>query len=211
MASHATPIPPALQTIAPLCQPGHNFESIAREITDVVLVMPTPRAWWACFGVGLSLLGVLGLSTAILFWEGLGLWGINNPVGWGFAIINLVWWIGIGHAGTLISAILLLFHQDWRTAINRSAEAMTLFAVMCAGLFPILHLGRPWAVFFILPYPNSMALWPQFRSPLLWDVFAISTYFTVSLLFWLRSFTATCACLHRSRVGGSESDCPSRS
>jgi molybdopterin-containing oxidoreductase family membrane subunit len=163
--------------------------------------MPTPRAWWACFGVGLSLLGVLGLSTAILFWEGLGLWGINNPVGWGFAIINLVWWIGIGHAGTLISAILLLFHQDWRTAINRSAEAMTLFAVMCAGLFPILHLGRPWAVFFILPYPNSMALWPQFRSPLLWDVFAISTYFTVSLLFWFTGLVPDLATL-RDRSSG---------
>ncbi len=201
MASHATHIPPALQTIAPLAQPGHTYESIAREISDVVLVMPTPRAWWACFGVGLTLLSVLLVSTLILFWEGLGLWGINNPVGWGFAIINLVWWIGIGHAGTLISAILLLFNQDWRTAINRSAEAMTLFAVMCAGLFPILHLGRPWVVFFILPYPNSMALWPQFRSPLLWDVFAISTYFTVSLLFWFTGLVPDLATL-RDRSSG---------
>jgi len=201
MASHATHIPPALQTVAPLAQPGHTYESIAREISDVVLVMPTPRAWWACFGVGLALLSMLLLSTLVLFWEGLGLWGINNPVGWGFAIINLVWWIGIGHAGTLISAILLLFNQDWRTAINRSAEAMTLFAVMCAGLFPILHLGRPWVVFFILPYPNSMALWPQFRSPLLWDVFAISTYFTVSLLFWFTGLVPDLATL-RDRSSG---------
>ncbi|MBI2423853.1 MAG: polysulfide reductase NrfD [Candidatus Hydrogenedentes bacterium] len=163
---------------------GHSHESISRAVSDVVLEMPMPRPWYATISVGLILLSILGISTAILFWEGLGLWGINNPVGWGFAIVNLVWWIGIGHAGTLISAILLLFNQDWRTAINRFAEAMTLFAVMCAGIFPLLHVGRPWAIFFILPYPNTMALWPQFRSPLLWDVFAISTYFTVSLLFW---------------------------
>jgi Ni/Fe-hydrogenase subunit HybB-like protein len=201
MASHVTHIPPALQVSAPLMEPGHNFESIAREISDVVLVRPTPRAWWACFGIGLALLSVLGLSTALLFWEGLGLWGIKNPVGWGFAIVNLVWWIGIGHAGTLISAILLLFNQDWRTAINRSAEAMTLFAVMCAGLFPILHVGRPWVVFFILPYPNSMALWPQFRSPLLWDVFAISTYFTVSLLFWFTGLVPDLATLRDRSTG----------
>src|SRR5690606_11719763 len=113
-----------------------------------------------------------------------GIWGIRIPVGWGWDIINFVWWIGIGHAGTLISAILLLFMQDWRTSINRFAEAMTLFAVMCAGMYPIIHMGRPWVAYFILPYPNSMALWPQFRSPLAWDVFAISTYFSVSLLFW---------------------------
>ncbi|MBM3225581.1 MAG: hydrogenase, partial [Candidatus Tectomicrobia bacterium] len=115
---------------------------------------------------------------------GLGLWGINQPVGWGFAIINFVWWIGIGHAGTLISAILLLLRQEWRTSINRFAEAMTLFAVSCAGIFPLLHVGRPWLAYWLLPYPNTMGLWPQFRSPLLWDVFAVSTYATVSLLFW---------------------------
>ncbi len=115
---------------------------------------------------------------------GVGIWGIHIPVGWGFAITDFVWWIGIGHAGTLISAFLLLMHQKWRTSINRIAEAMTIFAVMCAGLFPLLHLGRPWFFYWLLPYPNTMALWPQFRSALVWDVFAVSTYFTVSLLFW---------------------------
>ena len=193
---------PSLTPTAPIMAPGHSYESISREVSDVVLEQAMPRAWYLClFGVGLPLLGVLGLSTGILFWEGLGLWGINNPVGWGFAIVNLVWWIGIGHAGTLISAILLLFNQDWRTAINRFAEAMTLFAVMCAGLFPLLHVGRPWAIFFILPYPNTMALWPQFRSPLLWDVFAISTYFTVSLLFWFTGLIPDLATL-RDRSKG---------
>lgn len=180
---------------------GHTYESISRDISDVVLEKPMPPAWYAVHGLGLMLLGLLGASTAYLFWEGLGVWGINNPVGWGFAIVNLVWWIGIGHAGTLISAILLVFNQDWRTAINRFAEAMTLFAVMCAGIFPLLHVGRPWAIFFILPYPNTMALWPQFRSPLLWDVFAISTYFTVSLLFWFTGLVPDLATL-RDRSKG---------
>jgi molybdopterin-containing oxidoreductase family membrane subunit len=115
---------------------------------------------------------------------GVGIWGIDIPVAWGFAITNFVWWIGIGHAGTLISAILLLLHQKWRTSINRLAEAMTIFAVMCAGLFPLLHLGRPWFFYWLMPYPNTMSLWPQFRSALVWDVFAVGTYFTVSLLFW---------------------------
>jgi molybdopterin-containing oxidoreductase family membrane subunit len=119
-----------------------------------------------------------------LFIKGVGVWGINIPIGWGFAIINFVWWIGIGHAGTLISAILLLLGQSWRNAINRFAEAMTIFAVMCAGMFPVLHTGRPWLAYWMFPYPNTMDLWPQFRSPLLWDVFAVSTYFTISAVFW---------------------------
>ncbi|HZA36159.1 MAG TPA: NrfD/PsrC family molybdoenzyme membrane anchor subunit, partial [Vicinamibacterales bacterium] len=119
-----------------------------------------------------------------LVFTGTGIWGVNIPVGWGFDIVNFVWWIGIGHAGTLISAILLLFRQRWRMSIARFAEAMTLFAVACAGLFPVLHTGRPWLAYWLLPYPNSMGLWPQFRSPLIWDVFAVSTYATVSLLFW---------------------------
>src|SRR5437899_10164154 len=116
--------------------------------------------------------------------RGVGIWGVNIPVGWGFAIVNFVWWIGIGHAGTLISAILLLLRQEWRNSINRFAEAMTLFAVACAGMFPVLHLGRPWLAYWLFPYPNTMKVWPQFRSPLVWDVFAVSTYATISLLFW---------------------------
>jgi molybdopterin-containing oxidoreductase family membrane subunit len=116
--------------------------------------------------------------------RGTGIWGINIPVGWGFAIVNFVWWVGIGHAGTFISAILLLLKQTWRNSINRFAEAMTLFAVMCAGMFPVLHTGRPWLAYWLFPYPNTMSIWPQFRSPLVWDVFAVSTYFTISLVFW---------------------------
>jgi len=127
---------------------------------------------------------VLFMAVTWLLVKGVGIWGINIPVAWGFAIVNFVWWIGIGHAGTFISAILLLLFQQWRTAINRLTEAMTLFAVACAGLFPLLHLGRPWVFYWILPYPDTMGLWPQFRSPLVWDVFAVSTYFTVSLMFW---------------------------
>jgi Ni/Fe-hydrogenase subunit HybB-like protein len=127
---------------------------------------------------------LLNFTVGYLLVKGVGIWGINIPVGWGFAIVNFVWWIGIGHAGTLISAILLLLRQQWRTSINRFAEAMTLFAVACAGMFPLLHMGRPWLFFWLMPYPNPMWLWPQFRSPLVWDVFAVSTYATVSLLFW---------------------------
>jgi molybdopterin-containing oxidoreductase family membrane subunit len=144
----------------------------------------TPLAWFAAFSVANLLLMVLLLMVAYLFWNGIGVWGLNNPVGWGYAIVNFVFWVGIGHAGTLISAILFLFRQQWRTAINRSAEAMTLFAVMCALLFPTIHVGRVWAIYWTLPVPNQMEMWPQFKSPLLWDVFAVSVYFTVSLLFW---------------------------
>src|SRR5690606_24896758 len=150
------------------------------------------------------LVSVFGVSVAYLLLRGVGIWGLNVPIAWGFAIVNLVWWIGIGHAGTLISAILLLLNQEWRTAINRFAEAMTLFAVACAGLFPLLHVGRPWVVFFILPYPNTMALWPQFRSPLVWDVFAISTYFTVSLLFWFTGLVPDLATLRDRSKGLSQ-------
>ncbi len=174
----------AFSPAAPLMEPGHTYESISRSVSDIVLEKPMPKPWHAAFGIGQLLLVILTLSTLYLFWIGLGVWGINNPVGWGFAIVNLVWWIGIGHAGTLISAILLLFNQSWRTAINRFAEAMTLVAVSCAAIFPMLHVGRPWVIFFIFPYPNTMGTWPQFRSPLLWDVFAINTYLTVSAVFW---------------------------
>src|SRR3569832_849500 len=136
------------------------------------------------FGFSCILMGILSVTIFKLIFMGVGIWGINIPVGWGFDIVNIVWRIGIGHAGTLISAILLLLRQQWRTSINRFAEAMTLFAVACAGLFPLLHMGRPWYFYWMLPYPNTMALWPQWRSPLVWDVFAVTTYATVSLLFW---------------------------
>ncbi|MBZ5667814.1 MAG: polysulfide reductase NrfD [Acidobacteriia bacterium] len=143
------------------------------------------KGWWICFSVAFAALLNLGGMVTYLIANGIGVWGLNNSVGWAFDITNFVFWIGIGHAGTLISAILLLFRQQWRTSINRSAEAMTIFAVMCAGLFPAIHLGRPWDAFFIFPYPNQRGpLWPNFRSPLVWDVFAISTYLTISLVFW---------------------------
>jgi len=169
--------------LGPIIGPGHTFETVTDKIAAVVL-SETRRGWMLGFGISFVLLTVFLQCVAVLFVRGIGIWGINIPVGWGFDIINFVWWIGIGHAGTLISAILLLFRQTWRTSINRFAEAMTLFAVACAGLYPILHLGRPWLFYWLLPYPNAMGMWPNFRSPLMWDVFAVSTYATVSALFW---------------------------
>jgi molybdopterin-containing oxidoreductase family membrane subunit len=157
---------------------------VTDQISSIVLAARTPRFWWIGFGISFLLLQLFLLSVTVLLAKGTGIWGINIPVGWGFAIINFVWWIGIGHAGTLISAILLLLRQTWRTSINRFAEAMTLFAVANAALFPILHMGRPWFAYYMFPYPNTMGLWPQFRSPLVWDVFAVTTYATVSFLFW---------------------------
>jgi molybdopterin-containing oxidoreductase family membrane subunit len=168
----------------PIIAPGHSFTTVTEKISDLVLNNRQPVAWWVGFAIAFGVLQVLMISIGYLFYAGLGIWGINVPVGWAFAIINLVWWIGIGHAGTLISAILLLFRQEWRTSINRFAEAMTLFALACAGLFPIIHAGRPWVAYWLMPYPNTMMMWPNFRSPLVWDVFAISTYTLVSLLFW---------------------------
>jgi len=164
--------------------PGHTFESVTDKIASVVLTRQTPRAWFVGLFIAFSLLMLFLLSVGMLFAYGTGIWGINIPVGWGFAIVNFVWWVGIAHAGTLISAILLLLRQPWRTSINRFAEAMTLFAVSCAGMYPILHLGRPWLFYWLLPYPNTMGMWPNFRSPLMFDVFAVSTYATVSFLFW---------------------------
>jgi len=164
--------------------PGHTFGSVTDKISAIVMTRKTPLFWFIGFSIGFLLTMVLLFSVGILLVRGIGIWGVNAPVGWGFAIVNFVWWIGIGHAGTLISAILLLLRQSWRTSINRFAEAMTLFAVAQAGMYPILHLGRPWLAYWLFPYPNTMALWPQFRSPLVWDVFAVSTYATVSLLFW---------------------------
>jgi Ni/Fe-hydrogenase subunit HybB-like protein len=168
----------------PVVAPGHSYESITEKIGAIVITLRTPRHWWIGAGIAFLVVNMLMTAIAWLFWRGVGIWGVNIPIAWGFAIVNFVWWIGIGHAGTLISAILLLLKQDWRTSINRFAEAMTLFAVACAGMFPVLHLGRPQVFFWLFPYPNTMGLWPQPRSPLLWDVFAVSTYGTVSLIFW---------------------------
>jgi len=170
---------------APVLQPGHSLGTISEKIVGIVLRRPMTLGWLIGFVLAFTLLNVLGLAVSYLFFRGTGIWGINIPVGWGFAIINFVWWVGIGHAGTLISAILLLLKQNWRNSINRFAEAMTLFAVACAGMFPLIHTGRPWlAIYWLFPYPNSMGVWPQFRSPLIWDVFAVSTYATISAVFW---------------------------
>jgi Ni/Fe-hydrogenase subunit HybB-like protein len=170
---------------APVLESGHTLGSVTDKIAAIVLRRPVTLGWAIGVLIAFGGLNLLGLAVTYLFFRGTGIWGINIPVGWGFAIINFVWWIGIGHAGTLISAILLLFKQSWRNSINRFAEAMTLFAVACAGMFPLIHTGRPWlAVYWLFPYPNSMNVWPQFRSPLIWDVFAVSTYGTISLLFW---------------------------
>src|SRR5438874_8706413 len=185
---------------APLIEPGHTFASISDKIGNVVLSTQTPLTWFIVVSIGFMIMGGLGMAVTWLLIKGTGIWGVNIPIGWGFAIINFVWWIGIGHAGTLISAILLLLNQKWRTSINRFAEAMTLFAVACAGIFPLIHTGRPWMAFYMFPYPSTMGLWPQFRSPLIWDVFAVSTYGTVSLLFWYVGLMPDLATL-RDRAG----------
>ncbi len=184
------PEEPPVATIDPgpdkVLGPGHDYASVSTKIAGVIYqpFLKTPRQMFVGFAIAFLLVNLLMVAVTWLFARGVGVWGIMIPVAWGFAIVNFVWWIGIGHAGTLISAILLLLKQDWRTSINRFSEAMTLFAVACAGMFPILHLGRPWLAYWLLPYPNTMWLWPQPRSPLIWDVFAVSTYATVSLIFW---------------------------
>mgnify|MGYP001319182781 CR=1 FL=1 len=175
---------PEIRRLSPVLGPGHTYASITDKISSIVLTRPVSLGWLVGFGICFCFIMLLNLAVVYLIGKGVGIWGINIPIGWGFAIVNFVWWIGIGHAGTLISAILFLLNQKWRTSINRFAEAMTLFAVMCAGMFPLLHMGRPWFFFWMFPYPSTMKIWPQFRSPLIWDVFAVSTYFTVSLLFW---------------------------
>jgi molybdopterin-containing oxidoreductase family membrane subunit len=170
---------------APNIGPGHTFTSITDKLTALVLTKNTPLAWFITTAIGFTLIMGFMVAVTYLLFKGVGIWGTNIPVGWAFPIINFVWWIGIGHAGTLISAILLLFKADWRTSINRFAEAMTLFAVLCAAIFPVIHTGRPWlAAYWLFPYPNAMTIWPNFRSPLIWDVFAVSTYGLVSLIFW---------------------------
>ena len=185
----------------PLINPEFSYATVTDKISSIVLTRKTSIYWLLGLAVSFSLLMVMLLSLGMLFAKGIGVWGLNNPVGWGFDITNFVWWVGIGHAGTLISAILLLLHQKWRTSINRFAEAMTLFAVACAGIFPAVHIGRPWKFYWLFPYPNTMGLWPQFRSPLLWDVFAISTYATVSVLFWFVGLIPDLATL-RDRAQG---------
>ena len=167
----------------PIIAPGYTSATVTDKISAVVL-RGTPRWWFAAFGAAFLLVMLLLFTLGHLFLRGIGIYGVNIPVGWGWDITNFVWWIGIGHAGTLISAILLLLRQDWRNSINRFAEAMTLFAVACAAIYPVAHLGRPWVLYWLLPYPSTMGVWPQFRSPLVWDVFAVSTYATISLLFW---------------------------
>ena len=162
----------------------NTFAHITDTVCRVTETPRPPKAWYIAFGISLVGLATLGASIGYLFYEGTGIWGNMNPVAWGWPIVNFVFWVGIGHAGTLISAVLYLFRQNWRTAINRAAEAMTIFAVICALVFPGIHIGRPWLPYWMLPIPNQMNMWPQFRSPLDWDVFAVSTYFTVSLMFW---------------------------
>jgi molybdopterin-containing oxidoreductase family membrane subunit len=184
--------------------PGHTFGSITDKITSIVLTHRTPLWWYAGFAVVSTFALILLISLSYLVVEGVGIWGNNQPVAWAFDITNFVWWIGIGHAGTLISAILLLLRQTWRTSINRFAEAMTLFAVACAGIFPLFHTGRPWLAYWMLPYPNTMNVWPQFKSPLVWDVFAVSTYALVSFLFWFVGLIPDLATLRdrsQSRTG----------
>ena len=161
-----------------------RFTAITDQVVRIPVDYPVRKRWWIFFAVALLLLGSFCLSVGVLFWFGVGVWGNNIPVNWGIAISNYVWWLGIGHAGTLISALLLVLGENWRNSLSRFAEAMTLFAVLCAGVYPILHLGRPWLFYWMAPYPNTMDVWPQFRSPLTWDFFAVLTYAIVSLLFW---------------------------
>ena len=186
MDSHAAPAPAgAARPPSDVLAPGHSFGSVTDKITSAILRPGFLPGWVFGFVIAFGVMSMFLFAVSYLLIKGTGIWGVNIPVGWGFAIVNFVWWIGIGHAGTLISAILLLFRQKWRMSISRFAEAMTIFAVMCATVFPVFHTGRPWlAAYWLFPYPNSMNIWPNFRSPLIWDVFAVSTYFTVSLLFW---------------------------
>ncbi len=200
---HSGPILPASPSapVTGVVGRGQTIGSVTDKISSLVLTRGTPRWWLIGFAVTFSLVMLLLYAVTWLFIKGIGIWGVNIPVGWGFAIINFVWWVGIGHAGTLISAVLLLLRQEWRTSINRFAEAMTLFAVACAGIYPILHLGRPWLFYWLFPYPNTMALWPQWRSPLVWDVFAISTYALISLLFWYVGLVPDLATLRDQSTG----------
>ena len=175
---------PTSSETAPLLPPGLTDDSISERITGIVVKRKIGLGWIGGFTVAFALLMMFNFAIAVLFTYGVGIWGLQIPVAWGFAIVNFVWWVGIGHAGTFISAVLYLCHQEWRTSINRFTESMTLFAVSCAGIFPLIHLGRPWLFYYLFPYPNTMALWPQFRSPLIWDMFAVMTYAIVSVVFF---------------------------
>jgi molybdopterin-containing oxidoreductase family membrane subunit len=187
----------------PVIAPGHDFETVTEAVAQIPLSKRTPLGWVFGFLVAFALLMALQMALGKLVLTGIGIWGNNVPVGWAFDIINFVWWIGIGHAGTLISAILLLFKQQWRMSISRFAEAMTIFAVACAAIFPLFHTGRPWlAAYWLFPYPNTMGLWPQFRSPLIWDVFAVSTYATVSIVFWYVGMVPDMATMRDRAVSG---------
>jgi Ni/Fe-hydrogenase subunit HybB-like protein len=179
--SYSAPIKEIGET--PLIEPGTTFHDVTEQVSKVT-ENPAPKGWWYAFLFAAGFTGILGAAIGFLVWNGVGSWGNNSPIYWAWDITNFVWWIGIGHAGTLISAVLFLFRQKWRTAINRFAEAMTIFAVMCAGMYPGIHIGRAWVAYYMFPIPNQMSLWPNFKSPLMWDIFAVSTYFTVSALFW---------------------------
>src|ERR1700690_3424819 len=171
-------------TQAPVMEPGYTFGTVTDKISSIVLNRPASLGWFVGFGIAFLLTMMMLYAIAYLFAKGTGIWGVTIPVGWGFPIVNFVWWIGIGHGGTLPSAILFLLRPGWSNSINRFAEAMTLFAACCAGIFPLIHVGRPWLAYWLFPYPNSMRVWPQFRSPLIWDVLAVSTYATISAVFW---------------------------
>jgi len=168
----------------PVLPPRQSYADVTDQLAGIPLHFPSRRIWLIALLLASALLGLLFVSATVLFINGVGIWGLNIPVNWAFAIHNYVWWLGIGHAGTLISALLLLLGRDWRNSLNRFAETMTLFAVMCAGIYPILHLGRPWFFYWMFPYPATMEVWPQFRSPLEWDIWAVLTYLTVSIVFW---------------------------
>jgi Ni/Fe-hydrogenase subunit HybB-like protein len=179
----ASALKPELNEV-PLIDPSVDFKTVTELVTAPIESARPPKAWYIAFAIALGGLGMLGAMVGYLLTFGIGTWGNNNTVGWAWDITNFVFWIGIGHAGTLISAVLFLLRQKWRTSINRFAEAMTIFAVVCALMFPGIHVGRIWVAFWMLPLPNQMQMWPNFKSPLLWDVFAVSTYGTVSLIFW---------------------------
>lgn len=168
----------------PILPPQQSLGDVTDQIALIPLRFPTRRRWLIALACSSLLLLLFVVSVTVLFTRGVGVWGLNIPINWAFAIHNYVWWLGIGHAGTLISALLLLMGREWRNSLNRFAETMTLFAVVCAGIYPIIHLGRPWFVYWMFPYPATMKVWPQFRSPLEWDIWAVLTYLTVSVVFW---------------------------